>query len=187
MHLARLADGTELAIKVQYPGAAEAVRADLANTDLLASVIKAGLALLGPHAPRLDPKLMVAEIRDRVDDELDYRIEAANQQEFHALYDRHPFIHIPAVYSKCPPGGSWPPTTSTPGAGRKSTAAGDALRCGGARPSSVSCSPACTDTVSSTPTPTPGTTSSTTTAPSPFSTSVASTGSRPSGSRSCPP
>jgi predicted unusual protein kinase regulating ubiquinone biosynthesis (AarF/ABC1/UbiB family) len=98
VHLARLADGTELAVKVQYPGAAEAVRADLANTDLLASVIKAGLALLGPHAPRLNPKMMVAEIRDRVDDELDYRIEAANQQEFHTLYDGHPFIHIPAVY-----------------------------------------------------------------------------------------
>ena len=98
VHLARLADGTELAVKVQYPGVADAVRADLANTDVLASVIKAGLALLGPEAPRLDPKMMVEEIRDRVGDELDYRIEAANQQEFHTLYDGHPFIHIPAVY-----------------------------------------------------------------------------------------
>ena len=98
MHLARLADGTELAVKVQYPGVADAVRADLANTDLLASVIKAGLALLGPHAPSLDPKMMVEEIRDRVGDELDYRIEAANQHEFHTLYDGHPFIHIPAVH-----------------------------------------------------------------------------------------
>ena len=65
---------------------------------LLASVIKAGLALLGPQAPRLDPKMMVEEIRDRVGDELDYRIEAANQHEFHTLYDGHPFIHIPAVH-----------------------------------------------------------------------------------------
>ncbi len=98
VHLARLADGAELAVKVQYPGVADAVRADLANTELLASVIKAGLALLGPQAPRLDPKMMVEEIRDRVGDELDYRIEAANQQEFHTLYDGHPFIHIPAVH-----------------------------------------------------------------------------------------
>lgn len=98
VHRARLADGTELAVKVQYPGVASAVRADLANTDLLASVIRAGLAMLGPQAPRLDPKMMVEEIRDRVGDELDYRIEAANQQEFHALYNGHPFIHIPAVY-----------------------------------------------------------------------------------------
>jgi predicted unusual protein kinase regulating ubiquinone biosynthesis (AarF/ABC1/UbiB family) len=98
VHMARLADGTELAVKVQYPGVSDAVRADLANTSLLASVIKAGMALLGPQAPRLDPKLMVEEIRDRVADELDYRIEAANQQEFHSLYDGHPFIRIPAVH-----------------------------------------------------------------------------------------
>jgi predicted unusual protein kinase regulating ubiquinone biosynthesis (AarF/ABC1/UbiB family) len=98
VHMARLADGTELAVKVQYPGVSDAVRSDLANTKLLASVIKAGLALLGPQAPRLDPKLMVEEIRERVVDELDYRIEAANQQEFRALYEGHPFIHIPAVY-----------------------------------------------------------------------------------------
>ena len=98
VHMARLADGTELAVKVQYPGVSEAVRADLANTKLLASVIRAGLALLGPQAPRLDTTVMVEEIRDRVTDELDYRIEAANQQEFCAIYDEHPFIHIPAVY-----------------------------------------------------------------------------------------
>ena len=98
VHMARLADGTELAVKVQYPGVSDAVRADLANTNLLASVIRAGLALLGPEAPKVDPKMLVEEIRDRVVDELDYTIEAANQQEFHSLYDGHPFIHIPAVY-----------------------------------------------------------------------------------------
>ncbi|HXA32303.1 MAG TPA: AarF/UbiB family protein, partial [Acidimicrobiales bacterium] len=98
VHMARLADGTELAVKVQYPGVSEAVRADMANTNLLASVIRAGLALLGPQAARLDTRVMVEEIRDRVTDELDYRIEAANQQEFCTIYDEHPFIHIPAVY-----------------------------------------------------------------------------------------
>src|SRR5580700_6223767 len=98
VHMARLADGTELAVKVQYPGVSDAVRADLANTKLLASVIRAGLALLGPGATKVDPRMMVEEIRDRVVDELDYTIEAANQQEFFSLYDGHPFIHIPAVY-----------------------------------------------------------------------------------------
>jgi predicted unusual protein kinase regulating ubiquinone biosynthesis (AarF/ABC1/UbiB family) len=98
VHLARLADGTELAVKVQYPGVADAVRADLANTNLLVSVIRAGLALLGPEAPNVDPKILVEEIRDRVMDELDYTIEAANQSEFCSLYDGHPFIHIPGVY-----------------------------------------------------------------------------------------
>jgi predicted unusual protein kinase regulating ubiquinone biosynthesis (AarF/ABC1/UbiB family) len=71
---------------------------DLANTDLLASIVRAGLALLGPETPKVDPKMLVQEIRDRVVDELDYTMEAANQQEFHSLYDGHPFIHIPAVY-----------------------------------------------------------------------------------------
>jgi predicted unusual protein kinase regulating ubiquinone biosynthesis (AarF/ABC1/UbiB family) len=98
VHIARLADGTELAVKVQYPGVSDAVRADLANTKLLASVIRAGLALMGPEAPNVDPKMMVEEIRDRIVDELDYTIEAANQQEFSSLYDGHPFIHIPAVH-----------------------------------------------------------------------------------------
>jgi hypothetical protein len=98
VHHARLTDGTELAVKVQYPGVSEAVRADLANTDLLASLFRGGLALLGPDAPNVDLKMMAEEIRDRVTDELDYRIEAANQQEFHSLYEWHPFIRIPAVH-----------------------------------------------------------------------------------------
>jgi predicted unusual protein kinase regulating ubiquinone biosynthesis (AarF/ABC1/UbiB family) len=98
VHLACLTDGTELAVKVQYPGVADAVRADLANSNLLASVIRAGLALIGPDAPNVDPKMLVEEIRDRVMDELDYTIEATNQREFGSLYDGHPFIHIPAVY-----------------------------------------------------------------------------------------
>jgi hypothetical protein len=93
--MARLADGTELAVKVQYPGVSDAVRADLANTNLLIPVIR---AVLGPEAPKVDPKMLVEEIRDRVVDELDYTIEAANQREFHSLYDGHPFIHIPKVY-----------------------------------------------------------------------------------------
>ena len=98
VHMARLADGTEVAVKVQYPGVSDAVRADLANSKLLATALRAGLALLGPEAPNVDMKMLVEEIRDRVTDELDYTIEAANQQEFHSLYDGHPFIHIPAVY-----------------------------------------------------------------------------------------
>jgi predicted unusual protein kinase regulating ubiquinone biosynthesis (AarF/ABC1/UbiB family) len=98
VHMARLTDGTELAVKVQYPGVSDAVRADLANTNLLVSVLRAGLAVRGPEAPRVDLKMMVEEMRDRVVDELDYTIEAANQQQFHSLYEGHPFIHIPAVY-----------------------------------------------------------------------------------------
>jgi predicted unusual protein kinase regulating ubiquinone biosynthesis (AarF/ABC1/UbiB family) len=98
VHIARLADGTELAVKVQYPGVADAIRADLANTEMLASIIKAGIGLLGPKAPRLDPRAVVGEVQDRVGEELDYRAEAANQREFATIYEGHPFIHIPAVH-----------------------------------------------------------------------------------------
>jgi predicted unusual protein kinase regulating ubiquinone biosynthesis (AarF/ABC1/UbiB family) len=128
VHMARLADGTELAVKVQYPGVADAVGADLANTKLLASVFQAGLALLGPQAPRLDPKVMVEEIRERVVDELDYRIEAANQQEFHALYEGHPFIHIPAVHPEFSTGRVLATDFVHGMHWSEATAAGDAMR-----------------------------------------------------------
>jgi predicted unusual protein kinase regulating ubiquinone biosynthesis (AarF/ABC1/UbiB family) len=98
VHAARLSDGTELAVKVQYPGVADAIGADLANTEMLATLIKAGIALLGPKAPRLDPKAVVEEVQDRIGEELDYRVEATNQQEFATMYDGHPFIHIPALH-----------------------------------------------------------------------------------------
>jgi ABC1 atypical kinase-like domain len=128
VHAARLADGTELAVKVQYPGVSDAVQADLANTNLLASVIKAGLALLGPQAPRLDPRVLVEELRERVTDELDYRIEAANQQEFHALYDGHPFIHIPAVHPEFSTGRVLATDYVHGKRWSAATAAGDAIR-----------------------------------------------------------
>jgi predicted unusual protein kinase regulating ubiquinone biosynthesis (AarF/ABC1/UbiB family) len=128
VHVARLADGTELAVKVQYPGVSDAVRADLANTKMLATVIRAGLALLGPQAPNLDPKMMMEEIRDRVVDELDYTIEAANQQEFHALYDGHPFIRIPAVYPELSTGRVLATEYVHGSPWTEATTAGDAIR-----------------------------------------------------------
>jgi predicted unusual protein kinase regulating ubiquinone biosynthesis (AarF/ABC1/UbiB family) len=98
VHRARLADGGDVAVKVQYPGVAEAIRADLANTDMLVGLIRAGVALLGSRTPRLDPRAVVDEVRERVGEELDYRLEAANQTEFARLYEGHPFIRIPAVH-----------------------------------------------------------------------------------------
>jgi predicted unusual protein kinase regulating ubiquinone biosynthesis (AarF/ABC1/UbiB family) len=79
-----------VAVKVQYPGVDEAIAADLANTELLGMLLKQGFS-------GLDPTDMVAEIRERVSEELDYRREAANQQRFAAFYRGHPFIHVPAV------------------------------------------------------------------------------------------
>ena len=79
-----------VAVKVQYPGVAEAIEADLANTDLLGTLLRQGFG-------GLDPTEMVAEIKERVSEELDYRREADHQSEFAAFYRDHPFIHVPAV------------------------------------------------------------------------------------------
>lgn len=98
VHAAQLPDGTELVVKIQYPGAAEAVASDLANTELLSSFARMGLRLMGGRAPRVDPEAIVEEVRDRIDEELDYRTEAANQIEFVAHYEGHPFIHVPRVH-----------------------------------------------------------------------------------------
>ena len=45
----------------------------------------------------LDPTEMVAEIKERLTEELDYRLEASNQQQFADFYRGHPFIHVPDV------------------------------------------------------------------------------------------
>src|SRR3954462_9229216 len=79
-----------VAVKVQYPGVGEAIEADLRNAGLLGSLLKQGFS-------GLDPDDMVAEIRERLIDELDYELEAANQQAFADYFRGHPFIHVPDV------------------------------------------------------------------------------------------
>ena len=79
-----------VAVKVQYPGVAEAIEADLANTDLLGMLLRQGFS-------GLDPTELVAEVKQRITEELDYRQEAANQTRFVEFYRGHPFIHVPAV------------------------------------------------------------------------------------------
>jgi predicted unusual protein kinase regulating ubiquinone biosynthesis (AarF/ABC1/UbiB family) len=90
VHRAETRDGRRVAVKVQYPGVAAAIEADLANTEMLARV----LPMLFPS---LDAKVLAAELRDRLTEELDYRHEAGNQRRFGAVYRDHPFIHVPAV------------------------------------------------------------------------------------------
>ena len=84
--------GTEraVAVKVQYPGVAEAVATDLRNADLLGLILQQGFG-------GLDPDDMVAEVKERLTEELDYRLEARNQQHFADHYRGHPFIHVPDV------------------------------------------------------------------------------------------
>ena len=79
-----------VAVKVQYPGVGAAIEADLRNASLLGALLKQGFG-------GLDPDDMVAEIRERLIDELDYTLEAINQQAFADYYRGHPFIHVPDV------------------------------------------------------------------------------------------
>lgn len=96
VHAARLPDGREVVVKVQYPGVGDAIRADLQNTELIASFARLG-AKLSPIRFTADPTAIAEEITERIGEELDYRIEAANQTEFHSAYEGHPFIRIPEV------------------------------------------------------------------------------------------
>lgn len=97
VHAARLRDGREVAIKLQYPGAAKAIRADLENAQLLASAVTLLIGGLFPRRRRLDLRGVAREVGVRIVEELDYRLEARNQKEFAEHYDGHPFIHVPRV------------------------------------------------------------------------------------------
>src|SRR5919112_1878704 len=86
----RLHDGRDVAVKVQYPGVAQAVRADLQNLGLIMRVAKR-------IAPGMDAKAMTAEIRERLTDELDYEHEAQQHRAFARAWRGHPFIYVPDV------------------------------------------------------------------------------------------
>ncbi len=90
VYRARLHDGREVAVKVQYPGVAAAVRADMQNLGLI-------LRLAKRIAPGLDPQAIGNEIRNRIEEELDYEIEAQNQRALARIFRGHPFIVIPDV------------------------------------------------------------------------------------------
>ncbi len=83
-------DGTPVAVKVQYPGIAEAVESDLRNLRLL-------LPLLGRLAPGLDTTALGDELKERITEELDYELEASSQRQMARAWRGHPFISVPGV------------------------------------------------------------------------------------------
>jgi predicted unusual protein kinase regulating ubiquinone biosynthesis (AarF/ABC1/UbiB family) len=93
VYRARLHDGRDVAVKVQYPGVAQAVRADLQNLGLIMRVAKR-------IAPGLDAKAMTREIRERLSDELDYEHEAQQHRAFARTWRGHPFIYVPPVVTE---------------------------------------------------------------------------------------
>src|SRR5271163_209389 len=92
VYRATLHDGREVAVKVQYPGVAGAVRADMQNLDMI-------LRLLKRMTPALDVKAIAEEIKERIVEELDYELEAQNQRSLARIFAGHPFIVVPEVIS----------------------------------------------------------------------------------------
>jgi predicted unusual protein kinase regulating ubiquinone biosynthesis (AarF/ABC1/UbiB family) len=90
VYRARLHDGREVAVKVQYPGVAAAVRADMQNLDMI-------MRLLKRMTPGMDAKAIAKEIRERIGEELDYELEAQNQSALARIFRGHPFIAVPEV------------------------------------------------------------------------------------------
>jgi predicted unusual protein kinase regulating ubiquinone biosynthesis (AarF/ABC1/UbiB family) len=93
VHRAELLDGRRVAVKIQYPGIAEAMEADLRNAG---TIVRLARAL----APGLDAKEIAKELRERVMEELDYEYEAQNQRSFARAYRDHPFIFVPDVITR---------------------------------------------------------------------------------------
>lgn len=93
VHRAELLDGRIVAVKIQYPGIAEALESDLRNAGMLVRMAKV-------MAPGLDVKEVVKELRERVLEELDYEYEAQNQRSFARAYRDHPFIYVPDVITR---------------------------------------------------------------------------------------
>ena len=93
VHRARTSDGDHVAVKVQQPGVAEAVAADLRNVGLVGPIIKR-------LAPGLDAGALLAELRERISDELDYEIEAQNQRRLERRFRGHPHVRLPRVYTE---------------------------------------------------------------------------------------
>src|SRR3954452_20914675 len=93
VHRAVLPDGRRVAVKIQYPGVAKALRADMQNAGLIMRMAKA-------LAPGLDAKAAAAELKERVLEELDYEYEGQNQRTFARAYRGHPFVYVPDVVTR---------------------------------------------------------------------------------------
>ncbi|WP_392899010.1 ABC1 kinase family protein [Streptomyces sp. LN699] len=90
VHRAVWHDGRQVAVKVQYPGAGEALLSDLRQLSRFAG-------LLGPLIPGMDIKPLITELRDRVSEELDYELEAEAQRTHADAFDGDEDVVVPDV------------------------------------------------------------------------------------------
>src|ERR1700694_4159467 len=92
VHRAITKDGRAVAVKVQYPGIARSITSDVRNVALLRRIAAAAF-------PGLDTRSLIDELGDRLREEVDYLLEAENQETFAQYYEGHPVIHVPHVLS----------------------------------------------------------------------------------------
>ena len=93
VHRARTKEGAAVAVKIQYPGIAEAVESDLRNLRLL-------FPLLRKLAPGLDTKAVGDELRERITEELDYELEAQSHRRIARAWREHPHALVPGVLTE---------------------------------------------------------------------------------------
>ncbi len=93
VHRAITHEDQAVAVKVQYPGVGEAMESDLGNADWLFG----GMAAMFPG---LEKGPIIAELKERLIEELDYTLEAQRQQRFHDHYRGHPHVTVPAVHPR---------------------------------------------------------------------------------------
>ncbi|MCL7427255.1 AarF/ABC1/UbiB kinase family protein [Streptomyces sp. YS415] len=94
VHRAVWQDGRAVAVKVQYPGAGEALLSDLTQLSRFAR-------LLGPLVPGMDIKPLITELKDRVSEELDYGLEAQAQRAHAEEFADDPDVVVPDVVHQC--------------------------------------------------------------------------------------
>ncbi len=92
VHRAKLLDGTDVVVKVQYPGVDAAIEADLGSIDRLGVMVQM-------VNKAVDVPSVLGELRARLLEELDYRKEARNQELFRHLWAGHPMIRVPKVFT----------------------------------------------------------------------------------------
>jgi predicted unusual protein kinase regulating ubiquinone biosynthesis (AarF/ABC1/UbiB family) len=92
VHRARTDDGALVAVKVQHPRVAEAIEGDLRNLGLVGPIVRR-------LAPGVDAGAVLAEVRERISDELDYELEAQHQRRLERRFRGHPHVLVARVHT----------------------------------------------------------------------------------------
>jgi predicted unusual protein kinase regulating ubiquinone biosynthesis (AarF/ABC1/UbiB family) len=90
VHRAVWQDGRKVAVKIQYPGAGRALLSDFTQLSRVAR-------LFAVLMPGLEVGPLLDELRTRVAEELDYRLEASSQDTFARAYSGDPDVYVPPV------------------------------------------------------------------------------------------